>query len=237
MTSRPTLSTRARALMHAVVAVFASFAVVLGMSTGAQAATSTEKANTDSYSRSGTIAFPENGECVKYTLDGKVTYTAVKGPKDIGSSLRTYWLKNIKLRAPRLRFWTVVYDSSTHSCTSRTAKFKKIGVRQLWAGYACAYNPTISVSVPWGVSLSAWPSCGNKKAANYGSTFSSGTSGTQLRSDTIIKFATYQYAQRTTDPTTGACYGGRAKFALQTGSIDSTKTSPRGKVCLTPVFN
>lgn len=229
------MSRRRRPLSVMVMTVLVS-GIVVASQTSAEAAKPTSKANTDTYSSTNYVTFAENGECIKYTLDGKVTYTAVKGPKEIGGSLRTYYLKDIKLRAPRLRFWAVKYDTVKHSCTTRTAKFKKLGARQVWRGYSCSYNPSISVGVPWGVSLSAWPNCGNKKAANYGSTYANLTRGTQLRSDTVIKFGRYDYNQRDTDPKTGACYGGRVKLALQTGSIDSTKTSPRAKVCLTPKF-
>lgn len=228
--------TRRRAVPALLLPLVAAVALLAASMTGAQAAKPTTKANTDTYSSTGYIAFPENGECIKYTLDGKVTYTAVKGPKDAGSSLRTYYLKNIKLRAPRLRAQTLKYDTAKHACGTKAAKFKKLGVRQVFAGYACSYNPSISVSVPWGVSASAWPSCGNKKAASYGSSYSSGSSATQLRSDTVITFESYVYSQRSSNPKSGPCYGGRAKFALQTGSIDSTKTSPRAKICLTPSF-
>lgn len=230
-------TTRRRKWPLILISIVAATTVVVSLAATAEAATPTKKSNTDTYSRSGTIPFPENGECIRYIIDGTITYTARKGQKDTGSNLGTYFLQNIKLKSPRLRVNAVKYDTVTHGCTTRTAKFKGLGVRQVWAGYSCNFNPSISVGLPWGVSFSAWPSCGDKRAASYGSKFTNLTGGTQLRTDSMVKFADYTYSLRSTDPRSGPCYGGRVKLALQTGSIDSVKTSPRSKVCLTPKFN
>jgi hypothetical protein len=38
---------------------------------------------------------------------------------------------------------------------------------QDWTGYSCSFNPSISVSIPWAISVGFWPSCGNRTQAEH----------------------------------------------------------------------
>ena len=218
-----------------VSAVLFVAALLVAVATPAQAATATSLSNTDTYSRTGTRAFVENGECVNYAIKGKITYTAHKGPKDQG--LHTYWLSDIKIRDPKIAVQAVKYSTTTHGCTSTKAKFKSLGVRQLFKGYSCSYNPTITVGIPFSVSVSFWPTCGTKKSAQYGFTFKDDDNGTDLHPGVGVKFSGDALRDGTKDPKTGPCYGVVVKLAIYTGSIHSEPNySGRHKLCLTPKF-
>jgi hypothetical protein len=38
---------------------------------------------------------------------------------------------------------------------------------QDWTGYSCSFNPSISVSIRWVISVGFWPSCGNRTQAEH----------------------------------------------------------------------
>jgi len=42
---------------------------------------------------------------------------------------------------------------------------------QLWSGWSCSFNPSISASLPWGISVGGWPSCGNRNRARHGTSY------------------------------------------------------------------
>ena len=127
-----------------------------------------------------------------------------------------------------MRATLVRYDSVKNACTSTSARFKKLKLRQAWAGYSCSYNPKFSVGVPFAVSASdVWPGC-RKRTAAWSASFTNGARATQLNTDARVNLATYTYTQRSSNPKTGPCYGGRLGITVQTGSIDNPKRTPPG---------
>jgi hypothetical protein len=73
-----------------------------------------------------------------------------------------------KIHAPRLT--AEIHDFANGSCAGPST-LTKLTLGQYWAGYSCSFNPQISISYPYGVSLSAWPSCKPRRQASDQSTF------------------------------------------------------------------
>jgi hypothetical protein len=74
-----------------------------------------------------------------------------------------------------MMFISVDKMGSRGSCIT-PAKLSKVTLRQYWAGYGCSFNPQLSVSVPFGVSFGAWPSCGKRKRAKFSTTYGKNSS-------------------------------------------------------------
>jgi hypothetical protein len=129
--------------------------------------------------------------CIKLRARGTIHYTrqALPNPHDPPPEIK---FSSIKLTNPVLTASVTHY--AKHRCTTR-ATLSKISIAQHWTGYSCTYNPSLSVSAPWGVSFSAWPNCGNRRQAAYsqpygrGSFYKQGNSGSPTRfGDNTINF-------------------------------------------------
>lgn len=104
------------------------------------------------------------GRCVKLHAYGTIHYKVVI----ISPPRQLVEYESIKLTNPTIS--AKIYHFSRGRCTSR-ASVSKITLGQDWTGFSCSYNPSLSVSAPWGVSFGAWPSCGNRNQAGHTTTY------------------------------------------------------------------
>jgi hypothetical protein len=100
--------------------------------------------------------------CVVFTVSGKITYAAVSGPRGV-----VEW-RNQRLTNPTLAASVHRYDRG--SCTGRST-LTRLSMTQLWSGWSCSFNPSVSASLPWGLSFGGWPSCGNRNRARHGTSY------------------------------------------------------------------
>jgi hypothetical protein len=96
--------------------------------------------------------------CMDIKVFGKFTYTLYAEAS--GRAVFLEW-KNQKLNTPDL---TVTVHRE--NC-KRSARLTEAKPGQYWAGYSCSFNPSISVTAPWGVGIGLWPSCGSRTQASY----------------------------------------------------------------------
>ena len=172
------------------------------------------------YSKSWVFRSHHIRRCVTYRVSGTIYYTAVAMPNPRNPPPEIAY-KAITLTDPVLSA-TVTRYTSAGRCTSGVS-LTKLTMGQYWSGYSCSYNPSLSVSWPFGVSVSAWPNCGNKRQAGYTAPYGSYKVYTQWNSGSPTVFANDTVAQGQPAP----CYGVYVS-ALEWvgGSSDSIAASP-----------
>ena len=183
------------------------------------------------YSKEFTYKSHNLGVCVELTAVGQFTYTTTYTVN--GRFAYVSWIKQ-KINDPTLKVVTF-----NKSCTSHLS-VQRIDISQHWTGYSCDFNPSISVDVSvtgLSVSLSAWPSCGERDQAIYTTSYGSGWHHNQYNGGSPIGFGDYE------DQATGVglvkpppCYGvyPSAVFYYK-GNSDSYgagKIHSSAKVCL-----
>src|SRR5262249_56321815 len=95
---------------------------------------------------------------------------------------------NQKLTAPKLTADVHTYGGG--SCIGPST-VTKLSMTQYWTGYACSFNPSLSVSVPWGISFGGWPSCSDRNRAHHASSYGSGAAFTQNNTGSPTKFGSF----------------------------------------------
>jgi hypothetical protein len=204
----------------ALLAVIAA-ALVCALPGGTALATSP---STQHYSKAWTFKSAKTGFCVVFEVIGNITYTEVTSGAP-HAAIFTY--SNIVVVAPEL---TATVEHLVDGNCSGTVS-TQLTEAQAWAGYSCSFNPTISVSFPWGISFSAWPTCSSRNQASYSTTYSSSKTGTytQYNSGNNVGYGTYQVSSTTAGP----CYGVHVSGTVWKGSSTSDSyTSGSDSVCI-----
>ncbi len=140
--------------------------------------------------------------CIAIKAYGNISYTE-RVETEPHSPVQVYYWQNQTLNDPTLTI-KITALRSNNSCGS-AAKLVKVSMRQAWTGYSCTFNPSLGISAPWGISISGWPSCGNRNQAGYATTPPGQLSHyAQYNSGSPASFADYHV-----DPTPKPvpCYG------------------------------
>jgi hypothetical protein len=139
---------------------------------------------------------------------------------------------------PVLSVHTYNYDPGSHVCTTHRRRFSEIKIYENWAGYACNWHPRISISPPFKVGVSFWPSCQKKSAGLFHASKSSPASGLVSGwDDDTVRYANQALGLKPKGirPDKPKCYGVVAKFEVLIGeSWRSFKSPIRHKVCPHP---
>ncbi|MBA4607340.1 hypothetical protein H1W00_02495 [Aeromicrobium sp. Marseille-Q0843] len=201
-----------------LVAVISALVLVVGFASPAHAQTVSK-----SYSISKRINVGGN-ICATVKLTGKMrgTVTYIHGSRN----------DRIRLSKPRLASPSI--SASYAYCTRPHArKVTSSTVTQLWHYTGCKWNPSISASVPFAVSASVTPTCGNFRAARASAKGGKGY-GAALRvsGETATWNRTETYPVRTKKYTT--CIRAAATVKVRTGNTTYARGKPVdfGNVCL-----
>ena len=110
------------------------------------------------YKDSWTFKSKNIGICVIFTATGKFTYSVSRGP---GSKFGfKYTWAGQRLSNPTVE--ANVHAYAKGSCIGpATTTAMQLG--EAWTGFSCSFNPSLGFSIPWGVSVGFWPSCGNRR--------------------------------------------------------------------------
>jgi hypothetical protein len=187
---------------------------VLVSTGGAQAAAN----KSVSFNKSWTFKSKAIGACVTFRVTGKIVYRAVTNGH--GS---VFW-SNQQLNAPKLTANVTAYNGG--SCSGPEI-LSKISMGQLWTGYSCSFNPSLSVSVPWGLSVGGWPNCGSRKRASHSSSYGRGGSYTQNNTGSPTKFGNF-----TGSTSHEPCYGVYVSSTDYKGNTSDSFSSGAREVCL-----
>ncbi len=192
----------------------------------------------DSFTLSYSKVFPSLGTCVYVTLTGKVTYTTVAGSVFWSGATHRQWIiSQPKVVSPKAEVTFKNYSSYSGCYAAGTAD--GVSITQRWSGYECSMNPSISVAVPFSLSVGFWPSCANRNRASYASSYSQADLArfTQYNSSAAVKFGTVSDLDA---KPAAPCYGAFVDITVtqKSGSQASSDSGHTGakKVCLTPVW-
>lgn len=198
-----------------IAVILAAFGVTLQTAGPAGALTG----KSVSFTRSWTFKSAPLGVCLYITETGQFTYTTV----DTGRNV-VIW-RNQRLHDPTLE--VDVHNFGRGSCIGPSA-VSRISMEQLWAGWSCDFNPALAVSLPWGVSLGGWPSCGHRNRAVHGTSYGAASFYVQHNTGARSGFGTYTGSAQSVP-----CYGVVVAFTAYQGPniSDSFNSAARG-VCL-----
>lgn len=192
----------------------------------------------DSFELTYSKVLPTVGTCVYMTLSGKVTYKTVAGSVFWSGATHRQWIiSEPKVVSPKM---VVTFKNySSYSGCYGTGTADGIAVAQRWSVHECSINPSLSVAVPFSVSVGFWPSCSNRNRASYSTSYSQANlkTYTQYNSSSYVKYGTE--SELDTKPA-APCYAAFVDVTVtqkngDQASSDSGHTSAK-KVCLTPVW-
>lgn len=98
---------------------------------------------------------------------------------------------------------------------------------QLWPGWSCSFNPSLSASLPWGISFGGWPSCGNRHRARHGSSYGAASFYEQFNSGSHTAFGNY-----TGFPPSIPCDGVFVTATMYQHNISDSFSAGAREVCL-----
>lgn len=169
---------RARTVLVTSMLMVAALVPALVAVAPAQAATT--------YTRSfgSTVAHNVAGRCVIATLSGQMQFQL---DSITARGVTTRFYVNRKVRYPKVAVRT--YRAPCRSGNPRRA-ITKLQITQRWSDHSCNGNLSVSVGVPWSLSVGATPSCGSEERAVRSTTYDANSSSyTQKNSDTVVSYA------------------------------------------------
>jgi hypothetical protein len=151
----------------AAAAVVFILAATLSIGGDASAATTPRAAAPQSgknfkitYNKSWTFKSRALKICVLFSVRGNFTYhVSLSGA---GRVPEYVWSRQ-HVNNPTLE--ADIHAYSGGSCIGPAAA-TGMSMAQHWTGHSCSFNPSLSVSAPFGVSFGFWPSCNNRNRAN-----------------------------------------------------------------------
>jgi len=175
------------------------------------------------YTRTWQVRSSKLHRCVSFTATGTFTYTVSRLS---ASPPLIEWTKQ-KINAPSLAA-TAQRTNGKGKCVG-SVSLTKLAMAQHWTGFACSFNPSISFNLPWGVGVSAWPTCNHRNQATRSHIYGSGSKHTMFDSGARVGYGNVNASSATSFP----CYGVYLSTTLFSGgNSDSFSTNVR-KVCLT----
>jgi hypothetical protein len=165
--------------------------------------------------------------CVVFIASGNITYTysLVTGVK-----VTQYLWSNQSLNSPKLSVYYHPYKGK--SCGKARARLSHVVIGQYWSGYSCSFNPSISVSAPWGISFGGWPGCQERNQAGYSSPYGRGTHAVQNNTGSQTTFGNLTKRSQSDYPCYGVYVSGQFWIGLQSDSYGEGNLHKSDEVCL-----
>jgi hypothetical protein len=160
--------------------------------------------------------------CSYFKVSGTITYTESVSGGPHGASFN---YTGITVRNPVLQSYVTPLIKG--KCSGKKNVTRMV-MGQAWTGYSCSFNPSISVSAPWGISLSFWPSCQNREQASYTTSYPTQHSFMQSNSGFNFGYGNYSSASHDVPP----CYGVRVTGVLTIKNRSDSYQSGANSVCL-----
>lgn len=169
---------------------------------------------THSYKVTWTFKSRDINRCLLITANGKFEYTS--NHVVLGRVVGWKW-SDQKIIDPTITAEVRNYAGGT--CTG-TATLTKLTLGQFWAGHDCSFNPSLSVSFPWGISFSFWPECDDRNQAGRSTTYPAGRVYHQYNSGSPVAFADF-----VAKPNFGSSMKQRPCYGVFAGAVAFVKTS------------
>jgi hypothetical protein len=171
------------------------------------------------------------GTCTVLRVTGYFKYSTTTGRNNVQYT-------NQVLYDPRLT--AHVYKLKKGKCTSRPFTVSKFQIAQHWTGYACSFNPSISVSAGiegLSVGISGWPSCGQRTQAIYSTPYGAGHYAIQDNTGSPVQFGNDTQWGSPGNPPPALCYGVYASAIIwrphHSDSFGSGNLHHSAKICFT----
>jgi hypothetical protein len=183
---------------------------------------------TKTYKATWTFKSPNIGACVVFIATGKITYAVYYSVND-KFHLRYSW-QTQRLGSPTVE--ADIHAYANGSCIGPgTATGMSLG--QAWTGYACNFNPSLQVSIPWSLGFSFWPSCGDREQAAYDHYYpGTYTFYKQYNSGVPASFGNYDSVIPVDTKPKPPCYGLYVSGTVYERNISDSYVSGAGQVCL-----
>jgi hypothetical protein len=230
-----TAETSRRWLWRAVVAALAislAYALSIGGNAPASAATRGPDENLGNfkvtYNKSWTFKSKPLGICVIFDVRGNFTYHVTKGvagTKAFEDTWSSQHLNDATLEAN-------IHDYARGSCIG-PATATSMDMSQQWTGYSCSFNPSLSISVPWAVSVGFWPSCGDRNLAKHHTSYSDDSSYyIQYNTGDKLRIGNYSSAYPPGGHPSPPCYGVYVEGTPHEQMLSDSYVSGAKEVCL-----
>jgi hypothetical protein len=183
------------------------------------------------YKKTWTFKSKDIGVCVVFTATGTATYTVTFKP---GRQFGTYTWSNQELDDPSLV--AVVYHYARGTCKG-SAKATGMDMGQSWTGWACSYNPSLSISVPWALSFGFWPSCGQRDQVDRRHYYSGTCSSYKMyNSGDKASFGNYTVEVLPHNKPVPPCYGVYVGGTVYEGDSSDSYASSAQELCLSQYY-
>jgi hypothetical protein len=181
-----------------------------------------------SYRETWAFKSKDIGICVDFTATGNITYSVSYAIND-KFHLRYTWSSQ-KLNQPTLKASIRAYDRGR---CNKTGRATGMDLAQAWTGYSCSYNPSLSFSLPWAISLGFWPSCSYRNQAEYAHYYpGTYSSYQQYNSGDPAGFGNYDSVPAIDTKPTPPCYGVYVYGTAYVRNKSDSYTSSSKRVCL-----
>ena len=193
------------------------------------------------FAKKGTIRYNVPNICVTYHLDGVLNYTAqIRKWYDSEAGTYLYRESITDVSITTVSLTIDGYRPNGSTCTTTRKKWSEAHLKLGARGYTCYFNPSVSASFPWGIEVSAWPTCGNESLAAYETPLTNASyHHHMIRSTDVIPFdKDYTFSQAMANTTSvrndirWKCYGIAARIGITiTGVGDDEKPTARAAGC------
>ena len=207
-----------------------ALAVVLVSSLAAvspASATTTSKTITKPFTRTAAFYSAPLSRCVHMKVTGTLSAFYVRDSTTYPTPADYQSLQDPKVRDLTMKVWI------TRTCTagSAAATVTKATLRQSYYYWKCSSNPSISVSYPWSVGVSATPTCGDEKVARRATTYGTrNTSYAQYNSGVRASWDKLSYGETNTD--VKSCLHGVSDVTIYRSNISDSVRRNMGDICI-----
>jgi hypothetical protein len=181
------------------------------------------------YNKSWTFKSRALQICVVFSVRGNFTYHVSRSAEGRLPVPVLIW-SNQRVNNPTLEADIHAYSGGT--CAGPAAA-TGMSMGQHWTGHSCSFNPSLSVSYPFGVSLGFWPSCNNRNRANRNSS-SSANSGfyEQFNTGDRVRVGNYSAPVVPGQKVKPPCYGVYVSGKVHEQMRNDADVSSAKEVCL-----
>lgn len=204
------------------------FLLISSLTAAAPAAAGvTSKTITKSFTKKSSFYSTPLSRCVHTRITGKMSAFYVRSTQDYPTPADYQSLQD-----PRVKNLTMTVRT-TRTCTAGAAKANvtKATLRQSYYYWKCSSNPSISVSYPWSVGVSATPTCGDEKVARRATTYDvKRAKYVQYNSGVRATWDKLSYGETSTK--VKSCLHGVSDVTIYRANISDSVRRNMGNICI-----
>ena len=187
----------------------------------------TSKTITKSFTKKSSFYSSPLSRCVHTKITGEMSAFYVRSTQSYPTPADYQSLQD-----PRVKDLTMtVRTTRTCAAGSARAKVTKATLHQSYYYWKCSSDPSISVSYPWSVGVSATPTCGNEKVARRTTTYDVRRAKfVQYNSGVRATWDKLSYGETSTKAK--SCLHGISDVTIYRANISDSVRRGMGKICI-----